>query len=402
MTLQKKLVFFSSMCLLDRTSGAAISVRSFLEACAAAGIPAASFTASLFDPRREVSLRGILGPRANDPGALGKIFVVERKGVRHHIFRTRSTQSIKMTPEEQRAFEAAWLRFLDREQPAAVITYGGSPFTRRLQHHARRLGCRILFYLGNAEYRSADFYHPGDIVLCPSNFLREHYRQTLGIEPRVLRTIMAPERIDFETARDPARLRERWRSGFVTFMTPIPHKGVTLFYLLSRIAAREKPGLKFLVTEGRADREKLAESGLDLTNLSNVWLMASHEDVRSIWERTKVLLIPSYWREGFARSALEAQLCGIPVLSSSRGGLPEALNGGGFLFDIPEPCLQNHLAVPDLESVLPWWQTLRRLVEDEAFYLEASRRALEAGSAFHPEVTAPAAVDFFREVLASA
>ena len=37
--------------------------------------------------------------------------------------------------------------------------------------------------------------------------------------------------------------------------------------------------------------------------------------------------------------AMEAMLNGIPVLASRRGGLPEVVGDGGFLFDIPDRCM---------------------------------------------------------------
>jgi len=388
------------MCLLDNTSGAAISVRSFLEAAAAAGITCESFTASLFDPQREVNLTEILGTKAADPSAKGKRFLIERDGVNHSVFLANSSLSRNFSLEEQRSFEAKWVAWLKKNRPKVVMTYGGSPYTIRLQDHARRLGAQIVFYLGNAEYRNADFYKPGDILLCPSNFLCQHYKQKFGIEPRVLRTIMKKERLDFDTLNDSASLHYRWRRGFVTFMTPIPHKGLTLFSTLAKVAEARLPELKFLVTEGRADRNWLADNGHDLCHRPNIWFMASHEDVRSILERTKVLLVPSYWKEGFARSVLESQLCGIPVLSSSQGGLPEALNGGGYVFDIPKSLLANHLARPDKKTTLQWWDTLEKLVTDENHYIEASFRARDASEPFHPDTTASRAVAFFKQLLA--
>jgi glycosyltransferase involved in cell wall biosynthesis len=398
--LNDKIVFFSSMCLLDNTSGAAISVRSFLEAAAASGLECESFTASLFDPQREVNLAEILGPNAADSSAKGKRCLIKRNGVNHSVFIAKSSLSRNFTLEEQRMFEGRWVAWLKENRPKVVMTYGGSPYTVRLQEHARRMGAQIVFYLGNAEYRNADFHVPGDILLCPSHFLSQHYREKFGIEPRVLRTIMKKERLDLDTLDDSAALHHRWRTGFVTFMTPIPHKGLTLFSTLAKVAATRRPNLKFLVTEGRSNREWLVENGYDLTHRPNVWFMASHEDVRSILERTKILLVPSYWKEGFARSVLESQLCGIPVLSSSQGGLPEALNGGGYVFDIPESLLANHMNRPDKKTTLQWWDTLEKLVDDEEHYIEASFRAREASRPFHPDVTADNAVAFFRQLLA--
>jgi hypothetical protein len=390
------------MCLLDNSSGAAISVRSFLEAAAASGMACESFTASLFDPKREVSLRGMLGSRVSDPSSLGKRFIVNRAGVKHSIFLSRSSQSRNFTQQEAAKFFAVWSHWLNENKPKVVITYGGSPYTLKMQNLAREQGAQIVFYLASAEYKQDIFYRKGDIVICPSRFLREHYIKTIGIEPRVLRTIMNKERLDFETIQNPDALRQRWKKGFVTFMTPIPQKGLSLFYALARFAAEKRPGLKFLVTEGRSSKRANAEMGFDLAHLPNVWLMANHEDVRSIYERTSILLVPSFWKEGFARSVQEAQLCGIPVLSSAQGGLPEALNRGGFLLSIPDNCLQSHTSRPDKATVMEWWQQIETLLDDEEAYIAASHRALASSEPRHPDVTSKNAVEFFKGVLESA
>lgn len=387
------------MCLLDNTSGAAISVRSFLEAAATAGMECHSFTASLFDPQREVNLSGIIGPKAGKPDLKGKRMLVERNGVTHSIFLAKSSRSRNFDGEEQVRFERMWLQWLKENKPKIVITYGSSPYTKKLQNYARKLGSQIVFYLGNAEYEDNSFYRPGDIVLCPSHFLREHYKKTIGLEPQVLRTIMKKERLDLDTAIDLSKLQNRWESGFVTFMTPIPQKGLTLFYALARLAAIKRPDIKFLVTEGRADRSWLAANGFDIAHLPNTWFMSSHEDVRSIFQRTKILLVPSFWNEGFARSVLEAQLCGIPVMSTTRGGLPEALNGGGYLFDIPETHETKFMAPPTPSMVMDWWQTLKTLVDDEGEYQAAVKRALEKSQPFHPDETTERAVAFFEDLL---
>lgn len=39
-----------------------------------------------------------------------------------------------------------------------------------------------------------------------------------------------------------------------------------------------------------------------------------------------VLLVPSIWDEAFGRVSIEAQILGIPVIVSNKGGLPETVN----------------------------------------------------------------------------
>ena len=90
---------------------------------------------------------------------------------------------------------------------------------------------------------------------------------------------------------------------------------------------------------------------------------------------------------------------GIPVLASARGGIPENMNGGGFLFAPPERCISNYLAVPTPEEVRPWLEQIRVLIEDEKAYDEASRRAVEAAGTFHTEAIMASALRMLSAIL---
>ena len=48
------------------------------------------------------------------------------------------------------------------------------------------------------------------------------------------------------------------------------------------------------------------------------------------------LVFPSLW-EGFGLPAVEAMACGVPVLASDRGSLPEVVGEAGVLFDPEQP-----------------------------------------------------------------
>ena len=72
--------------------------------------------------------------------------------------------------------------------------------------------------------------------------------------------------------------------------------------------------------------------------------------VRELLRRTKVLLVPSLWREAFGLIALEAALSGIPVLSTDHGGLVEA-----------NPLLAAQLAVDGARACAAQFPRLRFL-----------------------------------------
>ena len=85
----------------------------------------------------------------------------------------------------------------------------------------------------------------------------------------------------------------------------------------------------------------------------------------------------------------ESLINGIPAIVSHRGGLSEMLHGGGFVLPIPADVTPMSKLPPGPAAVEPWLELVFRLADDEAFYQDASARA----------VLAPRYVDFFEAVL---
>ncbi|MBI3514249.1 MAG: glycosyltransferase [Proteobacteria bacterium] len=129
----------------------------------------------------------------------------------------------------------------------------------------------------------------------------------------------------------------------ILFINPTVQKGVELFFRL----AAARPDLGFTVAESWAlvphwrqfCQERAAELG-------NVEWCAPTDDMRALYGRARLLLMPSLWEEGYGRSALEAQLSGIPVLASTRGNLRETVGAGGLTVDLHAP-LEDWLAALD-------------------------------------------------------
>ena len=86
--------------------------------------------------------------------------------------------------------------------------------------------------------------------------------------------------------------------------------------------------------------------------------------MKSVYAKTRILLVPSVWQEGWGRVVTEAQLNGIPVIASNLGGLPESVGPGGIIVN------------PGAD--LGEWQTaLSRLWDDVTQYEMFSKAALE-------------------------
>ena len=377
-----RVAFVSYMCLLDAHSGAARSVRTMLEMLAAEGFECRAVTCALFDGKEEYPRARAFGAAAAVPENIGKILRLEQAGVVHNVLYSESSTGAKFDAEQRRHFIDYAMRHLRDFKPDVIVSYGSSESTAGLVSLIRPLAPRFIFYLGNPNITRSELFARGDIVFCPTQAQVDRYRERLGLDGHVFRTPIGPE-----NAADPARTlavqhpRSR-RRGLVTFINPALEKGASLVLALTHRALRERPDITFLIVEGRTKRSFWEGAGSPLATAPNIWWIPNQSDVRRIYERTSVLLFPSFWFEVAGRCIAEAQLGGIPVLASSHGGIPEQLNGGGFMFDIPERCLANYKVVPSAQAVAPWFDTLVRLLDDDDVYAEASARALAAAAIY--------------------
>lgn len=109
----------------------------------------------------------------------------------------------------------------------------------------------------------------------------------------------------------------------VTMVNLQPNKGVATF---ERVAARmsSHPFLAVVGTHGPQD--------LTLDRYPNIEIHPVTQDMREVWARTKVVLMPSEY-ESFGMVAAEACVSGIPVIAHPTPGLVECLGSAGIFLD---------------------------------------------------------------------
>ena len=388
-------MFLCTKCALDKRNGAARQVRNMLQALAEAGWEAKSLTMTFFDGQNEYSLQRLWGPEIQKKARVGSIQRVTVNDVDHNFFVTRSTVGGKIAPQEFQEFLSLAASVVHEEQPDVVITFGNGPPARQIANIAGSVCRSLVFLLVNPSYNEADLFAPFDEILMASHFLAEHYFQLLGITGTVLPSYILPEaRVEPEEVLGISCPSAR-KHGFITFINPSFAKGGTLFWRLAKLAAQERPDLQFLCVEGRMSDKDWARTGLDIAQLPNVWWIPNQDDVRPIYARTSIFLFPSFWNEPSGGSIAEAQLAGIPILGANHSGIPEQLNGGGVLFDIPNRCRSKFSNIPTESEVRPWLNVICQLMDDDQTYREASNVALQAASKFEPEMMKERIIELF-------
>ncbi len=165
-------------------------------------------------------------------------------------------------------------------------------------------------------------------------------------------------------------------SGYVTMINPCAFKGISIFLSL----ARAFPEIEFAAvpTWGTTSEDMSA-----MKELTNITLFEPVEDMDLIFQKTKVMLVPSLWAEAKSRTIVEAMVRGIPVMASDVGGNPEAKLGVEYVIAVnpirgyQECCDERKLPVSNVpeQDIGIWKSPLSRLLSDRGHYEDVSTRS---------------------------
>lgn len=108
---------------------------------------------------------------------------------------------------------------------------------------------------------------------------------------------------------------------YITLINLNENKGANQFYEI----AERMPEKKFLGVIGSYDEQIIKK-------LPNVTIMEKMVDIRPVYEKTRILLMPSEY-ESWGRTATEAMCSGIPVLVTPTFGLKENIGEGGIFIE---------------------------------------------------------------------
>jgi glycosyltransferase involved in cell wall biosynthesis len=127
--------------------------------------------------------------------------------------------------------------------------------------------------------------------------------------------------------------------------------------------------------------------GLDFGKYPHIMAAPATPRPADFFALTRLLLVPSVFREPFGRVAAEALINGIPPLVSDRGGLPQTVRGAGRVLPVPSWLTEKSNDLPTEDEVQPWFQAVCELWDDEHAYAEASAVARATADRWYSEPT---------------
>ena len=117
-----------------------------------------------------------------------------------------------------------------------------------------------------------------------------------------------------------------------------PEKGIKVLLETWRDADPRLPQLRII---GNGPMLKEVESFAQSKDQRSVEFLGrrSHDEVIAEMKRAGALIIPSLWYEAFPHTILEASACGVPIIASRLGTLPDVIDDGvtGLLFEPGNP-----------------------------------------------------------------
>jgi glycosyltransferase involved in cell wall biosynthesis len=281
---------------------------------------------------------------------MNHLFGIERSGENFHGYRLVREWNI---PEAAEQLVKAFA-------PDVLVGHGGAAIDVLFTRNTTRIPTVAHLHGMPPLERAQALYQKGvRNYVCCSHFVKARFLERVsGGEPTHTSVIY--------NAFDPSLYKAGRDGKFVTMIDPISQKGIEIAFAL----ASALPEVPFLFVKAwRIAPDKFAPIQQRLRAMHNVTLRESVLDMRSIYKDTRILIVPSQVEEGGPRVITEAQLNGIPVIGSDRGGIPEIIGSGGIV-------------LPHDKAEL-WVRSLREVWETPALWEDLSlkgRLQVESGA----------------------
>jgi glycosyltransferase involved in cell wall biosynthesis len=243
----------------------------------------------------------------------------------------------------------------------------------------------------NPDKRAADIVRRARAIIAIGSHMQGYIRESLGCEATVIHPPIYGE--------PPFARFGSFDEGWILMINPCVVKGIGIFLEL----AQAFPRLPFAALEGWGTTQDDLRA---LASLPNVAVIENVANIEEVLSKSRLLLAPSLWYEGFGLIVMEAMLRGLPVIASDSGGLAEAKQGTGFVVPVRaieryEPSFdENHMPKPVgvRQDIEPWKQALETLVTDREIYWKEAEISRQVAVAFVSGLRASQFEDMLREL----
>ena len=183
----------------------------------------------------------------------------------------------------------------------------------------------LMSYLSMREanyIKKKKFYYDVDCYICPSEFYREKLIEgKFTNSPIVYLPNLLPEETEYSLNLD--------NDNYILYFGRLSkEKGVET---LINVIGQTKYKLYIVGTGPIADDLKNIVKEKELTNIEFKGFKQGKE-LTDFVKHSKVVVLPSEWYENGPYSAMEAMALGKPLIVSDKGGLPELIDGNGYIY----------------------------------------------------------------------
>lgn len=160
------------------------------------------------------------------------------------------------------------------------------------------------------------------VIVCPQ----------FGVDVELFRPMPQAQRESIRKRLGLDGSRQSFIVGYIGRL--VPEKGVDMLIKIASML----DWVKVIIVGDGPMRTALEESAnkLGLQSRTRLFGAIPHERLHEILNALDALVLPSrslpHWKEQFGRVLVEAMACGIPVIGSSSGAIPEVVGDAGLIF----------------------------------------------------------------------
>ncbi|WP_391481666.1 glycosyltransferase [Nereida sp. NH-UV-3] len=360
-----KILWANLHCLSDTTNGACRSISTILNKLAQKDNEIIAVTAANFDVLTTCPVTQYFAKKTDK-----QLVRYEHSNFTEIVMKSGSARSDDMTNKELWGWLTQVQRVFNEWQPDIVMSFGARVAEQWLYREAKLLNIPTVAYLVNENYKNPNCFNYVSKIITDSQFTANLYRtrHDLTVHP-------FGKFIDYEMRREPS-------SGHsLTFINPILTKGALLFSQIVQVLRERGFTGNINCVSGRASlvnlKNYMIEKGYSVDHLNTVTQVDHTDDVRSIYRDTKLLIVPSLWKESGARVIAEAQCMGIPVLGTDIGGNKEMIGDGGAVFQMPTKFHEEpYDLVPNKNDIEPFVDYIENLFTDSSLFNDIANKAI--------------------------